>query len=147
MDNRNWYELWMNQSKAFFESADKNLKDVFGQGAGANPEEHLKQIQQWLETLKNQWQVTQLTEQQKHYAEYWKTMSKMCSDANDMLLNQWIKRTREKHPIQNTHELYELWLNCCSEVYQKAMHSKSYQDAYGEFMNAALQFWKNAIPK
>ena len=25
----NWYELWMKQSKEFYESAEKNLKDMF----------------------------------------------------------------------------------------------------------------------
>jgi Poly(R)-hydroxyalkanoic acid synthase subunit (PHA_synth_III_E) len=145
--NTNWYDLWMKQSKEFFDSADKNLKDVFGHGAAANPEDHLKQIQQWLETLKNQWQFAQLNEQQRAYETYWKSMMKMCSDASDKMLSEWIKRSHDNNPIKNVQELYELWLNCCHEVYQKAMHTKSHQEVYGEMMDAALKFWKSAIPK
>jgi hypothetical protein len=143
----NWYDLWMKQSKEFFDTADKNLKDLFNKSTFPNPEDHLKQIQKWLDALKTQWQFTQLTDQQKMYENYWKMMSKMCSDASDMLVGQWIKRNREQDPIKNTRELYELWLNCCQEVYEKAMHSAAYQKAYGDFMNAALKYWKSAMPK
>lgn len=142
----NWYDLWMKQSKEFFETADKNLQGVFGKGSSANPEDHLKQIQQWLDVWKNQWQFTQLNEQQKAFENYWKTMAKMCSDASDMMVAEWIKRSHEHNPIKNTRELYELWLSCCHEIYQKSTHSQAYQDTYGEFMNAALKFWKSAIP-
>lgn len=144
-----WYDLWMKQSKEFFESANNNLKNMFDQEKESylNPEEHIKQIQEWLETLKNQWQFIQLNEQQKAYETYWKMMNKMCAEASDMMLSEWMKKTREHQPIKNIHELYELWLNCCNEIYTKAMHSKSYQEAYGEFMNAALKFWKSATPR
>jgi hypothetical protein len=145
--NANWYELWMKQSKEFFDSADKNLKGMFTQGSQVNPEEHMKQINLWMETLKNQWQFTQLNEQQKAYENYWRMLSKMCTDASDMMLQQWTQRSKENNPIKNIRELYELWLACCNEIYTKAMHSKSYQEAYGEFMNAAIHFWKSALPK
>lgn len=145
--NTNWYDLWMKQSKDFFTSADDNLKDMFSKGTYANPQDHLEQINEWLEKLKHQWEFTQLTEEQKVYQTYWKTMSKMCSDASDMMVEQWIKRSQEKNPIKTVHELYELWLNCCHEIYQKSVKSKAYQDAYGEFMNAAFKFWKSAMPK
>jgi len=145
--NTNWYELWTQQSKEFFESAEKNLKGLFTQEAKINPEEHIEQINKWLETLKKHWQFTALNEQQKIHENYWKIMAKMCSDASDMMVKQWIQRGKENHPIENIRELYELWLNCCNEIYTKAMHSKSYQEAYGEFMNAAMHFWKSAQPK
>src|SRR5579871_5779021 len=92
-----WYDLWMKQSNEFFESANKNLKNMFDKDTFANPEDHLKQIQQWLDSLKSQWQFTQLNDQQKMYENYWKTMSKMCSEASDMMVNQWIKRNRENN--------------------------------------------------
>ncbi|MBX3708500.1 MAG: hypothetical protein KIT56_02370 [Gammaproteobacteria bacterium] len=143
----NWYDIWMTQSREFFESANKNLKDIFAMGAAANPEEHMKQINLWLETLKNQWKFTQFNEQQKAYEDYWKIMEKMYVDASHMMVQQWMQRTKEKSPIGNIRELYELWLYCCNEVYTKSMHSKSYQEAYGEFLNAAIHFWKSALPK
>jgi hypothetical protein len=145
--NTNWYELWMKQSKEFFESANKQLGNMFGQTSFVNPEDHVKQIQEWLDSLKNQWQFIPLNEQQKAYEAYWKSMAKMCSDASDRLIEQWIKRTHEEKPIKDVRELYELWLNCCHEVYEEAMRSKSYQEVYSEFMKAALKFWKSAIPK
>ncbi len=145
--NTEWYDLWMKQSKEFFDSANKNLQDMFEPGAFAKPEDHLKQINQWLETLKNQWKFTQFSEQQKAYENYWKMMSKMCNDASDMMLDKWMERSREDKPIKNIRELYELWLNCCQEIYKKSMVSKDFQEAYGEFMNAALHFWKSTMPK
>lgn len=146
-DSNNWYELWMKQSKEFFETADKNLKDLFNKGAFVNPEDHLKQIQEWMDTLKNQWQFNQLNDQQKAFENYWKTMMKMCNDASDMMLQEWIRRSRDQHPVKSIHELYELWLNCCHEIYQKSTHSKTYQETYGEFMNAAMKYWKSTMPK
>jgi hypothetical protein len=144
--NQNWYDVWMKQSKEFFDTAEKNLKGVFNQD-NLNPQDHMKQINDWMETLKNKWQAMHLDEQQKAYINYWNAMSKMSMDANEMMLKLWMQRSKEHNPIKNIPELYELWLNCCNEVYKNAMHSKSYQEAYGEFMNAAIQFWKSALNK
>ncbi len=143
----NWYDLWTKQSKDFFDSADKNLKDLFGKSTTVNPEDHLEKIQQWLDTLKNQWRFIELNQQQKAFENYWKTMSKMCNEASDMMLQEWIKRSRGQQPIKNVHELYELWLNCCHDIYDKSTHAKSYQDTYGEFVNAAMKFWQSTMPK
>lgn len=145
--NANWYDLWMKQSKEFFTTADKTLKDMFGTASFANPEDHLEKIRQWQEMLKHQWQFMPLDEQQKAYENYWKMMAKMCMDACDKMVEQWIKRTHENKPIKNINELYELWLNCCNDIYVQAMKTKHFQDAYGEFMNAALKYWKSSMPK
>lgn len=145
--NANWYDIWMKQTKDFFDSAEHNLQGMFKPHFQAHPEEHIQQINQWIEALKKQWQQVHLNEQQKAYEKYWKMMFKMCSDASDMLVEQWMQRTKEHNPIKNTRELYELWLNCCNEVYKNAMHSKSYQEAYGEWMNAAIHYWKSALHK
>lgn len=143
----NWYELWMKQSKDFFDSANKNLSNIFTKNAKVNPEEQLKQINQWLEAMKTQWEFSQLTEEQKVYATYWKTMSKMYQDASDLLLVEWIKRTREKNPVSSVRELYEMWLRCCQEIHEKSLRTKSYQESYGEFMSTAFKFWKNYMPQ
>jgi hypothetical protein len=135
----NWYEMWMKQSKDFFSTAQENWFK--------NPQDHLKQIEQWMDTLKNQWEYSQLTKEQKAYQEYWIMMTKMCNEASDLMLKEWIKRSHDNNPIKSIRELYELWLECCHEVYQKSLQSKTYQDAYAEFMNAAAKFWKSAIPK
>ncbi len=145
--NTEWYELWMKQSKTFFDITEKNLKNLFEKGGNLHPEDHMKEINVWLENLKKSWQWQPIEEQQKAYENYSKMMSKMWIDASDMLMQQWMLRTKEKQPIHSMRELYELWLNCCHEVYTKAMHSKSYQEAYGEFMNAAVHFWKSALSK
>lgn len=145
--NTDWYELWMKQNREFFTSAEKNLRDVFSKSGFSNPEEHMNQINLWLETLKNQWQFTQLKTDQKIYEDYWKMMGKLYSDASDMMLAQWIKRTQDKNPVKTIQELYELWLNCCKDVYTKSQQTKAYQEAYGEFMQAALKFWKDVAPK
>ena len=142
-----WYELWMKQTKDFFDTANKSLKDLFAQGSPVDPQQHLKQIDEWLDSLKAQWQSTQLTTDQKAYEAYWKMMSKMYMEATDLMLAQWIKRTQDHQPVTSIRELYDLWLNSCHQVYQKSLQSKSYQDVYGELMNATLKFWKSAIPK
>jgi 5-methylcytosine-specific restriction endonuclease McrBC GTP-binding regulatory subunit McrB len=147
MQNQDWYDMWMAQSKAFYSSAESNLKDMFGKQSGTNPEDHLQQIQAWLKTLSSQWNVMNLNEQQKPFEQYWKTMAELSSQASELMLKEWIKRTKEDKPISNVHELYELWLNCCHEVYAKAIRSPDYQALYGDFMNEAMKFWKSAMPK
>lgn len=142
-----WYQLWMEQSRAFFESADKNLKNMFEANKFANPEDNLKQINAWLETLQHQWEFTKLTEEQKVYANYWQQMMQMYKEASNKMVEEWIQRSHENNPVKNVHDLYDLWLKSCHEVYQKSMQTKSYQEAYGEFMNAAMKFWKSNIPK
>lgn len=142
----NWYELWMKQSQDFFSSAEKNLKGMFEDQSFKNPEAHLKQINEWLETLKTQWEFSQLTDDQKAQQMYWKMMAKMCSDAADRMVSEWIKRSKTDNPIQSIRELYELWLACCQEVYQKALQTKNFQEAYADFMNAAFKFWQSAMP-
>lgn len=134
----NWYELWMKQSKEFFESAQKSWF--------TNPQDHLKQIQSWLDTFKKQWEFAQLTEEQKKYQEYWKMMANMCTEASEMMTKEWIKRSHEENPVKDIRELYELWVDCCQNVYQKSLQSNAYQDTYNEFMNAAIKFWKSAMP-
>lgn len=143
----NWYDLWMKQSKEFFDSAEKNLKGMFNPEAYANPQDHIKQINEWLDTMRNKWQVNQLNEQQKAFENYWKIMFKMFNEASDKMVNLWMQRSTGNNPVKNVRELYELWLNCCNEVYKNAMQSKSYQETYGEFMNAAIHYWKSTLPK
>lgn len=145
--NQNWYDMWMEQSKQFFNTANSNLKNVFEGQTFSKPEDHLQQIQAWLETLKSQWNVMNVSQDQKQYEKYWKAMIEMSTEASELLLAEWIKRTRDNKPISDVRELYELWLNCCQEVYTKKIHSANYQEMYGEFMNAAMKFWKTAIPK
>lgn len=145
--NTNWYDLWMKQSKEFFDSAEKNLQGMFKPGVQVNPQEHMEQINSWINSLKHQWQFTKLNDQQKAYENYWNVMTKMCTDASDMMMKQWMQRSKDNNPVRSVRDLYELWLNCCNEVYRSAMHSKSYQEAYGEFMNAAIHFWKSSLPK
>jgi hypothetical protein len=143
----NWYDLWTQQSKSFFESAEKNLKGVFDQGGTVKPEDHMQQINSWLDSLKNQWQGHGMMDQQKVYEHYGRMMNKMCTDATDMMMQQWMQRSHQSNPVQNVRELYELWLNCCNEVYSKGMHSKEFQDAYGDLMNATINFWKSMMQK
>ena len=143
----NWSDLWMKQSKLFFERAEKNLKELFSGESTVNPEIHMKQIEQWIEMLKAQWGLFELNEQQAGYEAYWRLMSTMCNEASQMMLDQWIKRSRHQDPIKNIRELYELWLNCCNEVYEKTMQTKAYQETYNDYLKAVLQFWKSAIPK
>lgn len=144
--NANWYEIWMKQSREFYETAEKNFKDTFGKG-GMNPEEHMEKIRQWQETLRNTWQFNQLNEQMKPYEKYWNEMAQMCNQAAEKMVQVWIKRSQENDPVKSVRELYDIWLDCCNEIYKKAMQSQQFQQAYGEFMNAALKFWKTTTPK
>jgi hypothetical protein len=142
-----WYDLWMKQSKEFFISANDYLKDLFDKEKNVDPREHLDQIQPWLDLLKKQWQFMPLNDQQKTFETYFQMMNKMCGEATDLMMHQWISRSKENRPIRNIHELYTLWLDSCQEIYAKAMHSKSYQEAYGHFIDAAIKFWKHAASK
>jgi hypothetical protein len=142
-----WYELWMKQSKVFYDLAEKNLKNVFEKDGFLHPENHSKEVDEWVAMLKKQWHWLETNEQNKSYENYLKMMSKMCSDATDQMMQLWLARSNEKKPVHSIRELYELWLNCCHDVYAKGMHSKSYQQAYGDLMNAAIHYWKSMLPK
>lgn len=136
-----WYEFWNQQSQGFFSAADQHLKDLFSKHTFVNPETHAEQIQQWLDSLKSQWQQPKANKEQKQFQEYWELMAKLYTEASQTMMDAWIKRTRENDPITNIRELYELWLDSCHQVYQKALKSKAYQDIYAEWMNATVKFW------
>ncbi|MBA3661406.1 MAG: hypothetical protein H0W64_06740 [Gammaproteobacteria bacterium] len=146
-DYSDWYNLCMQQSKEFFSSADENLKNFFATDGYLNPEDNLKKITEWLNTLKNQWSFLQFPDDQDGNAIYWKNMNKMCHEASDLMVEQWVKRTRSQRPIRNVHELYQLWLECCQEVYQRSLQTNASPEKYGELMNAAFYFWKNNMPQ
>lgn len=140
-DFNHYYELWMKQSKEFFESANQHLGNSF-----QHPEEHGDQVEQWLKLLKNQWQFNQVTDDHKSFKPYWEAAYKMYQEASDMMMKQWIERSHSENPITNSRELYELWLDCCHQIYKKSMATHDYQQAYGEFINATLHYWKSVIP-
>lgn len=142
-----WYALWMQQSHDFFDSAQENLQHLFKSERTIKPEEHLEEINAWLDNLKKQWGSMQLAEQQKMYANYWKMLTTMCIEGTDLMLKEWIKRSHSDNPIMSIRELYEVWLNCCQEIYKQTMHTKAYQDTYGDLMNAAFHYWTSFIPK
>lgn len=143
----NWYEHWLNQCKEFFISADKNLKEIFTEEAFLHPEENLQRMRDWVRFLKSQWDIANLTNEQKTQLMYWQMLYQMYNNAADLLIDHWLKRTRENNPIKSTHELYELWLDCCREVYEQSLRSKAYQDAVSEFMNTMFKAWKTSIPR
>lgn len=143
--NNEWYELWMNQSKLFFDVTNTHLKNLFTQGGNFQPQDHMKEIQDWIETLKKQGQANAFSEQLKAFPKYAEMMTQMYIQAADLLFQRWMSDNKEGQPITSIKDLYALWVDCCHEVYSKEMHSKSFQEAYGEFMNAAIHFWKSAI--
>ncbi|MFZ2315874.1 MAG: poly(R)-hydroxyalkanoic acid synthase subunit PhaE [Gammaproteobacteria bacterium] len=146
-DFTDWYSLWLKQSRAFYESANQNLQGMFDKNAHVNPEEHAEKIQEWFESMKKQWDVGALPQDQKIFAEYWQDVAKTCNEACDMLLQEWIKRSKQNDPVKSIKELYEMWLNCCQNIYQQSLQNHSYQEAYGNFMNAAMKFWKSYNPQ
>lgn len=142
MNSQNWYDMWMKQNQAFMTSAQSSLKDLFNQPGQVDPQANMKQIQEWMETLQSQWNTMNLTKEQEKFQQYWEQMAKMSSEAAELMLNEWVKRAKDDKPVQTIHELYELWLECCHEVYSKAMKTPDFQQVYGDFMNAAMQFWQ-----
>lgn len=137
------YDLWMKKSKEFFASAEKNFKEMLDQDQ-FHAEKHLKTIQEWLDTMKVQWDSSQLPKDQTIYHHYWQMMANMCHDAAKYMIQEWTKRVDEHHPIKDIHELSELWLSCCHHAYQDALQTKTYQEAY-DFMHAATNFWKSVM--
>lgn len=141
-----WYAMWMQQSKVFFDTANENLQTLFSKSQPFDPAAHMEKIELWLEELKKQWQLNAFNMQQKTSGDYFQMMFKMMNDATDLMLKQWVKKVNEQDAIRNIHDLYALWLNCCHETYQQYMHTKTFQEAYGEFMNKMFKFWKSNIP-
>lgn len=143
----NWYDIWTKQSKEFFETANDHLQDLFAKNAVLNPEDHLSQINAWLDHLKSQWGLASFNIEQESYQLYLTMMNKIFSEAAELMIKKWIKRTEDNVPIKNIVELYELWLACCHEAYQKSIYTKTHQEMYGDMMNSAIKFWKETMPK
>ena len=141
-----WYDLWAKQSKEFFANTEDKLQEMFAKNTSNNPDEYLKQMHEWLETFKKQWEFSQLTDEQKTYRAYWMMMSKLYNEASSLMIEQWTRRIQEQNPIKSVRELYDLWLKSCQEVYQKAFSTNSYQDI-GEMMNSAVKFWQSTLSK
>lgn len=141
MDDTAAYDMWFKQSQDFYKSAEAHLKNFFETQQPFNPEQHLEAVQQWLAMLRDQWQQQQLGAQQQQFAEYWQRAANLSNEAADLMLKEWIKRTQQNEPIQNIRELYELWIQCCHTVYERAMQTKAYQETFGKWMNDALKFW------
>lgn len=145
-DSNQWYAMWLQQTQAFFQSADENFKKIFNEQPYMNPEKHRAQLEAWLDTLKQHWQMLQLAEHQKNLQAQWQTMLQMWSDAADLMLKEWLKRGVDQ-PIKNAHELYELWLKCCGDVYKHHLASQKIKDNYNQFVSMATDFWKGVLPK
>src|SRR3990167_5869891 len=101
---RSIYELWMEQSQDFFSTSDKYLKGLFLSSKTVNPDDHLEHIQTWMNMMKQQWQTVQAGHE---FQEYWNTMTRICSDAADLMLEVWRRSLRDQQPIQNIQELYQ----------------------------------------
>lgn len=137
-----WYTFWTKQCKSFLLVAEKDLHKFFTSTDCLDPEKHLDQIYAWLETLKKQLDLAQSKEENEDFQFYWEIMAPLYQQASDLLIKEWIKRGRVKNPLRYVHELYGLWLDCCTITYQKSLQSKTYQETYSELMNAALNFLK-----
>lgn len=142
-----WSELWTKQSKDFFKSAENNLKALFTSHSNLSTEEQFEKIQEWTEQLKQQWQAQCMTAEQKAFSGYWKSMADIFNEAGEKMLREWTERNKSSDPIKSAHELYELWLNCCHEIYQKTLKTNAYQDNYSELMNQTLRYWKDFMSK
>ena len=142
-----WAEMWMKQNQAFFDTAERMLKDFFNTNAFMKPEEHMRQIQQWQEAFRNQWQMPNFGDQQRIYEQYWTTMVKLYSDSLERMMDMWMVRSKNNDPIASVQELYQVWLKSCQEVFGKTIASTNYQDMYGDWMNNVLKFWKTMTPK
>lgn len=141
-----WAEMWMKQNKAFFDTAEHMLKDFFGNNA-LNPEQHMRQIQQWQEAFRNQWQMPNFGDHQRIYEQYWSIMVQNYSDALARMMDVWLMRSKNNNPVSSIQELYQVWLKSCQEVFEKSIASANYQAMYGEWMNNVLKFWKSMTPK
>lgn len=143
MDNdftKNWYDLWMKQTKEFFASAEKNLADLF---ETTNSQEQMKLFNLWLKNLKTQWNNIDLSKVQASDQNYWKTMMQWSMDACDLMAKEFAKQNKDDKPLKTIQELYELWLKCFNEIYQKSLQSQNYQAMYADFMKAAMKFWQS----
>src|SRR5690348_7930452 len=97
-DAYDWYDIWMQQSRHFFESASEHLKTLFTAEVIANPEAHLKQIQAWLESLTSRWQQTQKSHHDEQFQPYWQMIAKMYQESTDLMLNAWLQKNKSAEP-------------------------------------------------
>jgi hypothetical protein len=97
------------------------------------------------EFFKVQMKMLEGNEQVKAMQDYGSMMMKMSSQVSELMMKEWLIRAKENKPVKSSRELYEIWLNCCHQVYGEAMHEAAWQNTYGESVNALLHYWKNVI--
>lgn len=143
---KTYYETWANQSKDFFNSANHYLTDLFSGQNYKKPEDYLSNIQGWADHMKTQWAHFYPTEEQKMFSGFLKNMNQVHHDAIDRMIDEWMLKAKQNDPIKNTRDLYELWLNCCDEIYKKSIQSKTYQKSYHDMIQNMFEYWKTYTP-
>lgn len=133
---------WLEHSKAFYDALNSQWRQYLAQGKNYDPNEHLTEIQTWLDNVKEQWQTTVDNIADPATKQYWQHLFTIYSNAADSMLQTWLERAKEHHNVQSPQELYELWLNACKEAFADSMRSSEYQSMYKDMFNAAAKWWK-----
>lgn len=147
MQNLDWQKLWMDQSRIFIETANKNFSNLFNNQSQLNPGQHFTQMQEWAEMMNRQWQDACQNCTSSDQVKYWEAVANTSRQACDLMLKQWQKNMKNDEPIKSAKELYELWLNACHEIHMQNIQSNAYQIMYGDMLNQAMQFWKTTFTK
>lgn len=137
------HEVWLKQSKKFFEQS-LPLLDQYFSSPYADEEKALFALDQLIYYFKAQIKSQHSffsflppldLAKQAVFPKYFSLLADMTDEAVDLLHEKMRMKIKNKSAPQALRDFYELWLECGEEVYQKWLHKDRFLAAFGEIMD------------
>jgi|GEM_PF-4713645 len=137
------HEVWLKQSKQFFEQS-LPLLDRFFSSSFTDVDKALFALDEMIYYFKAQIKSQGIffhfippisSQHQGDFPQYFSLLSDMTDEVVDLLHEKMREKIKNNSSPQSMREFYELWLECSDQVYQKWLHSDKFLSAFGEIMN------------
>lgn len=141
------HDIWLKQSKQFFEQSLPLLDQYFATPA-ADEEQALFALDEMIYYFKAQIKTQQSffnflppisVTQQAVFPKYFSLLSEMTDEAVDLLHEKMRAKIKKNTSPQSLRDFYELWLECGEEIYEKWLHTDKFLAAFGEIMNGMFK--------
>lgn len=141
------HEVWLKQSKQFFEKS-LPLLDYYFARSYVSEEEALFGLDEMIYYFKahiNSEQsffnfIPQISaSNQQTFPKYFSLLSTMTDEAVNLLHEKMREKIKKQQAPQSLRDFYELWLECGETVYQKWLHTEAFLSVFGEMMNGMVR--------
>lgn len=150
--------MWKQQTKNFLLACEQGLKSTQSEADRLNDhhlyyqwwqesQKHWQQYQQEFfssfndPTVKNHEQNSYFHDYQNKQAKWLAKLSELNMNASELFSIRLQKLALIGEMLQNFHQFYEMWIECCESCYQDLLKNDEYQKILGEYM-MSLFLWK-----